>query len=180
MGFLKRGKRKHFHIFLVFFSQIFLPNLLFTKQLGCIYRDTRKMGGYVMVFWQLSRLFHLFHDLWSDLCPTIWRPFRALFYSNIISLENSRYLVSIGSDFVIFWAAIVEISRPEGRWCSVGDSVMFLLKKFIPSSPWQISSSSFCERWLRPHNSSWFSWIAPIFAQLVQFVAWNWSKNNLF
>ena len=139
MGFLKRRERKHFQNFLVFFyffSQIFLPNLFFTKQLGCIYRDTRKMGGYVLVFWHLSRLFRLFHDLWFDLRPIVWRHFRALFSSNIIPLKNSRCLVSIGSDFVRFWATIVEILRLERRWCNVGDFVMFFLKKCIPSNLW--------------------------------------------
>ena len=52
---------------------------------------------------------------------------------------------SIGSDLEGFGLTVVKILRPEGRWRS--------------QNLWQILSSPFCERWLRPH---WYSFLLEI------------------
>ena len=54
------------------------------------------------------------------------------------------------------------------------------LEKFISFNPWQILSSPFCERYLRQHTSIWFSWIAPIIAQLIQCFKQKWPQKQLF
>ena len=137
-------------IFLVFFSIIFL---FFTSK-NSIYFFIKKNGAVFIgrpkileAMWSCCRIpshslplvhqvwrFCLFPSFWSDFHTAVLRPFRAPFSSKFISLKRYGCLVPIGSSFVRFRAMVIKISPPEGRWCSVGNSVTFFLKKnlFLP------------------------------------------------
>ena len=143
MGFLKRRERKHFQIFLVFFSPIFLfflPNisskLIFYKTIGLYLQGYKKNGRLcvgVLTPKQTISSFSWFM-VWSS--SDCLEAFSSSVFFKHYTLKNSRCLVSIGSEFERFWATIIEILSLERRWCSVGDSVMFFLKKCIPSNLW--------------------------------------------
>ena len=130
-------------IFLVFFSIIFLfftskISIFFTKN-GAVFIG---MPTKLKAMWWCSRipshslplvhqvwLFCLFLSSWSNFHTAVLSHFLALFPSKFISLKGYGCLVSISSNFMRFRATIVKISCPEGRWCSVRNSIMFFLKK---------------------------------------------------
>lgn len=60
--------------------------------------------------------------------------FQALISSNLISLEISRCLVSIGSDLAWFGVTVIKISCLVERWCSVGNFATFFLVNFAYSN----------------------------------------------
>ena len=152
VGFLKRVERIFFffqnflRFFPYFLSSIFLSNFIcLPKNLffNLILQKKKGECDGVLVhhhiashFCHFNRLFHLFPGFWSYFCVTIWRSFWPPFSSNFISLEKSRFLVSIDSNLARFGATIIKILCPKGRWRSVRNSVTFFFKKFVPSNPW--------------------------------------------
>ena len=106
-----------FQIFLVFFSLFFyfsLPKSFYFLQKigegGVIYRDAKKIGGYVMVFWYTSTqpptstpkqsISSFSQFLFQSSCDCL-EAFPSSSFSKLYIPGSSRCLVSIGFDFVI-------------------------------------------------------------------------------
>lgn len=90
----------------------------------------------------LKLSYFVFFWLWSNFCTAVWRPFWAPISSNLVSLEISRCVVSIGFDF-----NNLELDITFGR--EVTQCWKFyntFLEKFTSLNPWFISSSPFYER----------------------------------
>ena len=115
-------------------------------------------------------LFHLFSCFYSNFRAAIWRSFQTPISSNLISLEISRYPVSIDSDLVRFGVTVVKISCQVERWRSVGNSAMFFLinsflsirnsyrQTFFVGGIWDIILQS-CSDWLPQSLFSWYNFL---------------------
>ena len=76
--------------------------------------------------------FYSFSSFQPHFGSTVWRSFGAWISSNLVSLERSRCLVSMGLDLVCFGATVIKISRLEGRWRNIGNLIaLFLENSFL-------------------------------------------------
>ena len=74
-----------------------------------------------------------FSQFWFYFCTAVWRPFQAMNSSNLISLERSGCLISLGSGLAGFGVTFIKISHLEERWRSIGNSTILFLKNLFTS-----------------------------------------------
>lgn len=111
---------------------------------------------------------------------TFWRSSWAWISSHLVSLERSRFLVSIGLDLKWFGAIFVEISRLKREVTQCRKFNSTILGKFISPNLEQILRSPFCGKYMSHLTSFCFKCIALVVTKSVQFIAWKQSKNSSF
>ena len=135
-----------------------------------------------MPFWTQHTQFHFssFSSFQPYFQATLWRPSWAWISSHLVSLERSRFLVSIGPDLAWFGAIVVEILCMEGEVTQCRKFNSTILGKFISPNPEQILRSHFFGKYMTHHTSICFRCIAPFVTKSVHFIAWNGPKTALF